>query len=526
MRYQFADCDLDTARHEFWVRGEAVRLEPQVFDLLALLVKHPGRLISRDELIAEIWGGRIVSESAISARINAARKAVGDDGERQAVIATVPRRGIKLVAAVIERAEDRGPTHQQPPAAIEQSSEPPEQSFAPRRASIAVMPFVEASMVKGSYGEFGTALAYDVILRLAKLRTHTVIAQGTMLALHERGVGAEEAGRVLGVNYVVGGTLRRSGGRISMKVELIETKSGRIVWAEAYEPRSADLLCLLDEIGNQIVSSIAAEIETAERNRAILKPPSSLDAWEALHRGLWHMYRFTRADNEQARHFLEMAVRLDPTFSRAYAGLSFTHWQDAFQNWTVDRRTTLESAYEAASQGLMADDRDPAAHWAMGRAQWLRGRHDQAVSEFEQAVDLSPNFALAYYNLSFVHSTAGDATAAIKYSDQSRYLSPFDPMLFGMLGARAMALARLGQFEEAADWGVKAAARPNAFPHIRAIAAFSLALADRQDEARNHLALLYEAVPGYTFADFQQAFRFDARGTELFRKGARLIGAR
>ena len=530
MRYRFADCELDTARHEFLVGGESIRLEPQVFDLLALLVQHPGRLISRDELIAEVWGGRIVSESAISARINAARKATGDDGDRQHVIATVPRRGIKLVTSVEVLGEARPQSPLQPPLQAT-VREPPAETVPPphaaaRRASIAIMPFVEATAGKGPHGDTGSALAHDVIVRLAKLRSHMVIAQGTVLALHEQGVGSEEAGRILGVDYIVGGSLHTGAGRLSLNVELIETASGRIVWAESFAPKVADALTLLEELGDQIVSAIAGEIEAAERNRAILKPPNSLDAWEAYHRGLWHMYRFTRADNDQARHFFQMAVSGDPTFSRAYAGLSFTHWQDSFQGWTDTRQKTLEAAFSAAGQGLMADDRDPAAHWAMGRAEWLRGRLDQAVNEFEQAVELSPNFALAHYNLAFVHATAGDAKAAVDHSEQSLSLSPFDPMLFGMLGARAMALARLGRFEEAATWGLKAAARPNAFPHIRAIAAFSLALADRLDEARSHLELLHAAVPGYGFADFQRAFRFDANGTEIFRKGARRLGVK
>ena len=112
--------------------------------------------------------------------------------------------------------------------------------------------------------------------------------------------------------------------------------------------------------------------KTIERNRAILKPPNSLDAWGAHHRGLWHMYRFTRADNEQAQHFFETAVRLDPTFAPALAGLSFTHFQNAYQGWAA-HGPEMDRALATAEQGLMADDRDPAAHWAMGRALWLRG---------------------------------------------------------------------------------------------------------------------------------------------------------
>ena len=168
----------------------------------------------------------------------------------------------------------------------------------------------------------------------------------------------------------------------------------------------------------------------------------------------------------------------------------------------------------------MVDDRDPAAHWAMGRALWLRGRHDQSVVELEQAIELSPNFAQGHYTLAFVHSQAGDASVAISSADHSRALSPFDPMLFGMLGSRAMALVRLGRFEEAADWGVKAAARPNAHAQILAIAAYTLALAGRLDEARSYVAAIHRTLPHYRVDDFLTAMQFDAEGERLFREGA------
>src|SRR5690606_15563615 len=194
-------------------------------------------------------------------------------------------------------------------------------------------------------------------------------------------------------------------------VELAETRSARIVWAEIFNHRADDALLVLDEIGNRIVASIASEIETIERNRAILRPPDSLDAWEAHHRGLWHMYRFSKPDNDQARQFFETAVRLDPTFARAWAGLSFTHFQNAFQGWT-DRESEIARAMETAGQSLLVDDRDPAAHWAIGRALWLLDEHDQSVVELEQAIDLSPNFALGHYTLAFIHSQSGDPLAA------------------------------------------------------------------------------------------------------------------
>ena len=393
-----------------------------------------------------------------------------------------------------------------------------------RRASLAVMPFDDAAGDGQARGGPGDGLAHDVITRLAQLRSLFVIAQGSVFALHERHVGPEEAGRMLNVDYVVTGSLRKSGRRLTVAVELIETRTARIVWAEGFNRRSDDTFLVLDEIGDRIVASIASEIETIEKNRAILKPPSSLDAWEAHHCGLWHMYRFSREDNDRARHFFEMAVRLDPTFARAYAGLSFTHFQSAFQGWAKPQ-PEIDRAFATAGQGLMVDDRDPAAHWAMGRALWLRGQHAESVVELERCIDLSPNFALGHYTLAFVHSQSGDPEAAIASADHSRHLSPFDPLLFGMLGARAMALVRLGRFDEAAEWAVKAAARPNAHPHIRAIAAYSLALAGSVPEARLHAAALQRMHPGYAVADFLAAFQFDPTGAALFRKGARRLGA-
>ena len=409
------------------------------------------------------------------------------------------------------------------PAALLTSNRSEILTGTPRRASVAVMPFVDRAAAKGTRGGSADGLAHDVITRLAKLRNLFVIAQGTVFALSERHIGPEEVGRLLNVDYVVSGSLRRQGNRLTVTVELAETRTARIMWAEVFNKKVDDAFLVLDEIGNSIVASIASEIETVERNRAILKPPSSLDAWEAHHRGLWHMYRFNQADNDRAKHFFEMAVRLDPTFARAYAGLSFTHWQNAFQGW-AKREPEVERAFDAAGQSLMIDDRDPTAHWAMGRALWLHGRQDQSVIELERAIDLSPNFALGHYALAFVHSQGGDPRAALGYSDHSRQLSPFDPMLFAMLGARAMALVRLEQFDEAADFGVKAAARPNAHAHIRAIAACCLALSDRSDEGRSLVASIHKTLPHYCVDDFLTAFRFDLDGAALFRKGAKRIG--
>jgi len=431
---------------------------------------------------------------------------------------SVPLRRAWQAARAAVPAAPRGAPDATPPTAAAAAVDP-----ASQRASIAVMPFADRSAAPDARGGAAGALAHDIITRLAKLRSLFVIAQGSVFALHDRGVGTDEAARLLGVDYVVAGSVRIDGSRIAVGVELSHTRSGRVVWAESYQQPLGDAFDVLEQIGNRIVASVVSEVELLERNRAILQPPNSLDAWQALHRGLWHMVRFNQPDNEHARHWFEAAVKLDPTFARAWAGLSFTHFQNAFQGW-AEREAEVDRAFDAAGQSLMADDRDPAAHWAMGRAQWLRGGHDASIMELERAIDLSPNFALGHYMLAFVQAQAGDPHAAIAASDRSRDLSPFDPLLFAMLGSRAMALVRLGRHAEAADWAVQAAARPNAHPHIHAIAAYTLALAGRGDEARARAAAVRRSLPGYGVADFLRAFSFDERGAALFRRGAREVG--
>jgi tetratricopeptide (TPR) repeat protein len=235
------------------------------------------------------------------------------------------------------------------------------------------------------------------------------------------------------------------------------------------------------------------------------------------------MYRFNKLDNERARQFFAQAVELDPTFARAYAGLSFAHFQNAFLGWKK-AAPEIERAFDAAGKSVMVDDRDPAAHWAMGRALWLRGKQDQSIAELERAVDLSPNFATAHYTLAFVHAQSGDPSAAIAFSDHSRQLSPFDPLLFAMLASRSIALTRLGRYDEAAEWAIKAAARPNAHQHIMAIAAFALALSDRRSEANEYSKKIRDRVPDYSMADFFGAFRCSSDTADLFKRAGKKLG--
>jgi DNA-binding SARP family transcriptional activator len=393
-----------------------------------------------------------------------------------------------------------------------------------QRASIAVMPFCDGE-AGGKACSTGDWLTTDVIVRLARLRSLLVISQGTTFALRDCWTAPDEAARLLNVDYLVNGSLYRACGHLVATVELAETRTARILWTESFDCGAGETLRAFDEIGSRIADRITSEVDAAERNRAILKPPGSLTAWEVYHRGMWHFYRFDRDENRTAQQCFEAALLIDPTFSRAHAGLSFTHYQNAFQGWAADRAGEAERAYAAASQGLMADERDPAVHEVMGRALWLRDRLGDAVSELEIAIDLSPNFVAGHYTLSFFHCLGGDPRAAITASDHSRQISPFDPLMFAMLASRAVALLRLKRFDEAADWALRAAARPNAHLHVHALSAYALALAERLPEARAGMAHIRRHWPTYNVENYLSAMRLAPEGAAMVRRVARRVDA-
>lgn len=400
------------------------------------------------------------------------------------------------------------------------------------RPSLAVLPFValggppEGATEGGAErGGIADGLAHDILARLSRLRPLFVIAHGSSFRFRGARTDPCTVGRALGVRYLVTGTLRTHGGRLRVTVELADATTGGAVWGDALESRLDDLFAMQDDLTARIVTALEAEIEAAEVRRALTRPPASLDAWGAYHRGLWHMFRFTRDDNETARRYFLQALRLDPLCARAHAGLSFTHFQDAFLHHAGDRGAEADRAYRFAEQSVALDERDPTAHWVLGRAHWLLERQDDAVEELGLAVDLNPNFALGHYTIAFVQAQGGDARAAIEAADLAQRLSPLDPLLFGMLGSKALALLRLEDYAQAAAWAERAARRPNAHVHIQAIAAFCDALAGRHDAARAYARRIGEAAPGYRCGDFIAAFRtLRPPVTDLIRRIGPQIG--
>jgi DNA-binding SARP family transcriptional activator/TolB-like protein len=397
---------------------------------------------------------------------------------------------------------------------------PGQQAVRTRGPLLLVTPLVAATPESVADADSVTS---DIIFGVAKLRSISVIARGTAFSVRNQTPAAAAA--LVNAQYVASGHLRRDGKRYVVSVELTDPKSGRIFWADEFCCNAVDSFSAQPLLAARIVAGLDAKIHIIERNRALLTPPASLDAWQAYHRGLAHVYRFTSDNNREAQQFFARAIALDPTFSRSYAGLSFTHSQNAFQNAFLlqarEREREIALAFETAGQGLEVDPSDPAAHWAMGRALWLRREHDGAISALDQSVRLSPNYALGHYAIAFVHCQTGDPGRAIAAADLATHLSPLDPMLFSMHGARTFALLRLGRVQEAADFAIRGGQQPNAHVHAHAIAALTLAAAGRIEEAQVERRRINTLRPNYNFKQFKDTFHMLDDLEEIYQRAAK-----
>jgi DNA-binding SARP family transcriptional activator/TolB-like protein len=393
-----------------------------------------------------------------------------------------------------------------------------QQAVYTRGPTLLVMPLTAATLESVADADSVTS---DIIFGFAKLRSISVIAQGTAFSLRSREPSVVAA--LVNAQYVASGHLRRDGKRYRVEVELTDPSSGRIFWADEFCCDAVESFSAPPLLAARIVSGLDAEIHIIERNRALLTQPASLNAWQAYHRGLAQMYRFTGDGNREAQQCFSRAIALDPTFSRSYAGLSFTHFQNAFLLQALEREREIALAFETAGQALDADPSDPAAHWAMGRALWLRREHEGAISELDQSVRLSPSYALAHYTLAMVHCQIGDPARAIDAADIAAYLSPFDPMMFAIHGARTFALLRLGRVQEAAEFAIRGGQQPNAHVHAHAIAALTLATAGRIEEAHAERRHISSLRPDYNFEQFKEAFHLLDDLKDIYQRAAKLV---
>ncbi len=483
MLYAFEDFEVDSDQLELRRGGEVRPIEPQVFSLLELLVSNAHRVVSKEEINEKVWGGRIVSEAALSSRIRSVRLAIGDDGKAQRLVKTVRDRGFRFAGEV----ETVGSMPAASLGVIENLT-PSDGTVDPAawevpQASIAVLP-LEPLVDDPLKTPLADAISHELITELSRLRWLHVIARGSSFRFRGHDVDLPEVGRILGVRYVVSGSLSIFGEACTVTLELCRPETRSVLWADRIETSLDELMSLRVTLCSRIANHIEGRIQTDEGQRAASLETHHLDSWSAYFRGLWHVNRFNAHDNEIAGHLFERAIELDPGFARAHAGLSFAHFQNAFIGHTRDRGEQVRLAREHASRGYELEPTDPFINLSMGRSDMLRGDWESASVWFDRTTELNSNYSLAFYHRALSNAVTGDGVEGPNLAMRAISLSPIDPLRHAMLATRAMAHLNQDEVDDACEWSDRAARVPNSHLLIWMIAALCNEIGGRSDVAR------------------------------------------
>ena len=507
LRYLFENCALDTDRRELQRGTNLVAVEPQVFDLLVHLIRNRDRVVSKDDLLASVWQGRAISESALFNRINAARSAIGDSGEGQRLIKTLPRRGLRFVGAV--REEQRSPAETGPHKLSPGISDKP---------SIAVLPFANLGG-DPEQDYFIDGVVEDIITALSRNRAFFVIARNSSFTYKDKAVDTGQVARELGVRYVLEGSVRRSGSRVRVTGQLIEAESGRHLWADRFDGDLVDIFDLQDQLVTRVVGSIAPQLEKAEIDRARLDMTGDLAAYDFYLRGLACWNRWTGKDNAEALHMFNAAIAKDPDFSTPYGLAASCHHFAKANGWAsqFDEAEIARLVERAADIGT---DDAVALCWAGHVHAYFFGDLDRALLLIDLALELDVNLAVAWQRSGWVRGYAGDPEGAIESLNKAIRLNPLEPRVFLTQSAMAFAHFIAGRDDEAARWAAIALrVKPNWMPALRMTIAAN-AMRGQAVEAKRALNAYRRIDPEVTIAKLCEYYPFRRKADR-----ERLIGA-
>lgn len=542
LKYQFSEFEIDLSQQELRRLGEAVHIEPQVFDLIVHLVRNCERIVSKDELIETIWNGRIISEASLSSRINAARRALGDNGNDQAMIRTLHKRGFRFVGDVraveapmtdaqtapLAPAKPDGAPHVSVSSEVSRLDDVVSESVkaeAITRSSIAVIPFGNMSDdPENDYFSYG--LTEDIIRLLARNRWLSVISRHSTIAFQGRVVDAREIGELLGVRYVMVGSVRKNRDAVRITAELVRAADGKQLWADKYDLQLEYIFDIQEEMARQIAATIEPELSKVEQQLAARKAPENLDAWDCYQRGLWNLWRFTSPGFDSAESYFQRAIEADPNFARSHGALSYVNLQRAFIDEPGDRAARLETAMRQARHAVALDELDCFCHCALGRVLCATHQNDEALATLDVSLDLNPSFAQAYFAQGFNMLWHGRELEAETLLDRAILLSPRDSHISAFHHVRSWTHFSLGEYDIAVEFARRAARQPNATYQAFATLASSLGHLGDRAQAETVAAEVLQRKPNYNVETARQEFFFcnDADFIKRYVEGLRIAG--
>jgi len=454
-------------------------------------------------------GGITVSDAvqgAVRGRVSAT---FDDQGEQQVknIVHTV--HAYRLVKAQLEAVT----------SALDRSSKP-----SSEKPSIAVLPF--ANMSGDPEQEyFADGISEDIITGLSKLRWFFVIARNSSFAYKGKAVDVKRAARELGVRYVLEGSVRKGGNRVRITTQLIDASTGNHIWADRYDGDLTDIFALQDEITMKVVAAIEPRLLEAEGIRSQNRSPEDIGAWDMVIQANSLFWRLTKGEGEAAIATLKRAIERHPDYAPAHSMLAFMMLVSGYVGWSVGEREPLvQQAAALAARAAELDDSDPWAHFALGFVAFTRRGTDDALEQFQRALDLNPNFAAAHGYLGLALALGGRTDLAIAHAEQAIRMSPHDPQnaIFNVGLAAAHYLA--GRYSEAVGFGRKSLQQRDGMTGGHRIYCASLAQAGQIDEARAALTRLKELQPDITIAWIEKYVPYTPGPMAQFLEGMRKAG--
>ena len=512
MRYLFGDCTFDTERRELHRGTDAVSVTPQVFDLLVYLIQNRERVVSKDDLIDAVWNGRIVSDAAVTTRINAARNAIGDSGLRQDLIKTLPRKGFRFVGEVREAGLDAAAIDQggavQEHAAIRHATDPRAYNGAsipdrlsPPPLSIIVLPFANLS-ADPEQNYFVDGVTESLTTDLSRIRGSFVIGRHTAFTFKGKAVDLRQIGRELNVRYVFSGSTQRANGRLRVNAQLVDAETGNYLWAERFDKPVTDLFDMQDEIVSRLASALNAQLIEAEARRAARSP--HLGVMDLIFQGRACLYRgLTREHLAQARDFFEQALALEPSSAAALVGTAAVDCNRGASSFTDNRAEHLAAAETALLKALSIAPHFAQALVQLGYTHIFAARAEQGIAECEQALVLDGNLAIAHAGIGMAKVFLGRSEETEAHVLRALRLSPRDLSAHSWIMYAGTAKFWHGDDTAAVAWLKRSIEANRNFPLAHFHLAAALAQLGALDEARDAARAGLMLDPGFSIRRYR-----------------------
>jgi len=509
MIFTFEDFALDTEQHELRRGTERIPIEPQVFDILLYLIRNRERVVSKDDLIAAVWGGRIISESTLSSRITAVRHAIGDDAGEQRLLRTVARKGVRFIGDVRE-ANGYGLA-----AAL---------SF-PEGPSIAVLPFNNLSG-DSEQDYFADGIVEDITTALARLKWLFVIARNSSFTYKGKQLEVKQVARELGVRYVLEGSVRKIGNKVRITGQLIDGANAVHIWADSFDGVLDDIFDLQDRITASVVSAMEPTLQHAEIARLKYKPTESLDAYDLMLRALSLWHQFTEESFAAALGCLERALAIDPNYAPALAMSAYCYAHRRQQGWSKDIGAEAAKGLELAARAVELDKEDGNVLWMAAAAVWQLGLDRSRARELAQrSIVANRNSVWALIVTALIEMTSGNPAEGLILLRRADRLSPRDPTGWLLAGGMSLAYYLEENFDQSIAWSEKALAQnPRYVVSIRLLAA-NYARLGLKDRAAERMQQLLKGDPQLTIAKQRSRMMFmDAAVWSKLADGLKLAG--